>query len=124
MIVTSGMLRHVFWYFTDVSEVLSDLMVEVVSTSETSINLQQTQRRNTPEGSYVNARTSGSSSLCRPVLNSLISSLGQNVSVDCWFQVLVWIHTISSCGLGPDTWSVISLSDLLVLRLRAASFSH
>jgi hypothetical protein len=55
-----GLLRRVVWYIkTDVSEVLtvsfiramSTLMMRAVSTSETSVNIYETTRRNIPEDS-------------------------------------------------------------------------
>jgi hypothetical protein len=54
------MLRRVVWQeFTDVSEVLTaciraiTLMLEVVSTSETLVNICQTTRRIIPEDSHL-----------------------------------------------------------------------
>jgi hypothetical protein len=52
------LLRRVVWYkFTDVSEVLAAsiiaLMMEAASTCETSVNVYQTTRRNSPEDSYI-----------------------------------------------------------------------
>jgi hypothetical protein len=54
--MTSGMLRRAPWQkFTDVSEVLTAsiaLMMEAVSTSETSVSFYQTTRRNIPEDGH------------------------------------------------------------------------
>jgi hypothetical protein len=49
------MLRRMVWYMSDVSEVLVasiTLMMEAVSTSETSVNFYQTTRSNIPEDSH------------------------------------------------------------------------
>jgi hypothetical protein len=63
--LSSGLLRRLDWYkFTNVSEVLSAsiittisaLMMKAVSTSETSVNLYQTTRRNNPENSHLHTR--------------------------------------------------------------------
>jgi hypothetical protein len=57
--LSSGMLRRVVWQkLTDVSEmrtafIIRAMMVEVVSTSETSFSFYQTTRRNIPEDSHL-----------------------------------------------------------------------
>jgi hypothetical protein len=55
------MLRRVVWWkLTDVSEVVTasivTLMMEAVSTSETSANFYQTTRRSIPEDNYLRPR--------------------------------------------------------------------
>jgi hypothetical protein len=40
----------------DVSEELTALMMEAVSTSETSVNLYETERRDAPEDKHIQAR--------------------------------------------------------------------
>jgi hypothetical protein len=59
------MLRRVVWYkFTDVSVVLAAsiiramiaLIMEAVSTSETSVNFYHTTRHNNPEDSHLHTR--------------------------------------------------------------------
>jgi cell division protein FtsL len=52
--LSSGMLRHVVWQkFTAARGLLIALMMEVVSTSETSVNFYHTARRNIPEDSHL-----------------------------------------------------------------------
>jgi hypothetical protein len=57
--LSSGMTHHVVWYtLTDISEVLTvsiikALMMEAVSTSETSGNIYQTTPHNIPEDSHL-----------------------------------------------------------------------
>jgi hypothetical protein len=49
-----GMLYFVVWYkFTDISEVITALMMEAVSTCETSVSFYQKTRRSTPEDGEV-----------------------------------------------------------------------
>jgi hypothetical protein len=48
------MLRRVVWQkFAEVSEVLIALMMEAANTSETSVNVYQTTRRNIPEDCHL-----------------------------------------------------------------------
>jgi hypothetical protein len=53
-------MRRVVWYIlTVVSEVLTTSIItamEAVSSSETSVNIYQTTRRNIPEDSHLHAR--------------------------------------------------------------------
>jgi hypothetical protein len=60
--LSSGLLRRAIWLtFTDVSEVLAAsiiraLMMEAASTSEKSVNFNQTTLRNNPEDSHLHTR--------------------------------------------------------------------
>jgi hypothetical protein len=52
-ITVFGLLRCVVWYkLTNVSEVLTALMMEAVSISETSVHFYQTTQHNIPEDSH------------------------------------------------------------------------
>jgi hypothetical protein len=51
------MLGRVVWQtFTDVSEMLATSVIRAARTSETSVNFDQTSRRNIPEDSHLHNR--------------------------------------------------------------------
>jgi hypothetical protein len=55
-VLSFGMFRRVVWYkLADVSDAIA-LIMEAVSTSETSVSFSQTTRRNIPEDSHLQLR--------------------------------------------------------------------